>query len=310
MILASGLVSLAILLGGFQGITGPTPTPAVDGSINSEIKCDRATDKGCRDEAASIEVEIIVGGSGEAVTVAVSDPVGRTREFRRAPFCEGMRNMPDAAFADPAPPTCSAAYPEIPLTVCEPGQVPLQALWRRDPAGDTAWGLWTPVSTSACVNDTTTQAAIALFQSMPITPITVTWQPNVTTIFTQMPVIVYVDPVEQQLTTTLGTQPIVLKAVPTTYTWDWGDGESTTTADPGKPWPDHTVFHYYKRTSDDYDITITPTTTWNGYYSLNNGVTWILIPGTATTQSPTFTLTAHTLHARLVSCDLEGNCYD
>ena len=45
-----------------------------------------------------------------------------------------------------------------------------------------------------------------------------------------------------------GCPRCTIVATPASYTWDWGDGTTTTTKDPGAAYPDHTVFHKYSHT--------------------------------------------------------------
>ena len=82
-------------------------------------------------------------------------------------------------------------------------------------------------------------------------------------------VIVYTSPAAQDLTTRVGDQSVSIVATPVSYTWDWGDGATTTTTDPGAAYPDHTVYHKYSRTARG--VTITLTTTWTATYSVAGG---------------------------------------
>ena len=52
-----------------------------------------------------------------------------------------------------------------------------------------------------------------------------------------------------------------LTATPTSWRWDFGDGTVLTTAEPGKPYPSHTITHAYRRRGT---VTATVTTTWTG----------------------------------------------
>ncbi|WP_344161842.1 PKD domain-containing protein [Kribbella yunnanensis] len=44
--------------------------------------------------------------------------------------------------------------------------------------------------------------------------------------------------------------PVIVKAVPTTYTWHFGDGTSKTTDSPGKPYPSKEITHKYMKRGD------------------------------------------------------------
>ena len=82
-------------------------------------------------------------------------------------------------------------------------------------------------------------------------------------------VIVYTSGDSQTMETEVGGAPVTIVATPASYTWDWGDGTTTTTKDPGAAYPDHTVFHKYSHTADN--VVISLTTTWSATYSVEGG---------------------------------------
>ena len=82
-------------------------------------------------------------------------------------------------------------------------------------------------------------------------------------------VIVYASGDSQTMETQVGGAPVTIVATPASYTWDWGDGTTTTTKDPGAAYPDHTVFHKYSHTADN--VVISLTTTWSATYSVEGG---------------------------------------
>ena len=82
-------------------------------------------------------------------------------------------------------------------------------------------------------------------------------------------VIVYTSGDSQTMETQVGGAPVTIVATPASYTWDWGDGTTTTTKDPGAAYPDHTVFHKYSHTADN--VVISLTTTWSATYSIGGG---------------------------------------
>ena len=82
-------------------------------------------------------------------------------------------------------------------------------------------------------------------------------------------VIVYTSGDSQTMETQVGGTPVTIAATPASYTWDWGDGTTTTTKDPGAAYPDHTVFHKYSHTADN--VVISLTTTWSATYSVEGG---------------------------------------
>ncbi|MFI2752596.1 PKD domain-containing protein, partial [Cellulomonas sp. P22] len=98
----------------------------------------------------------------------------------------------------------------------------------------------------------------------------------------------------QELTTTLLDFPITVRATPTQYTWDFGDGSTPlTTTDPGAPfpadghvdagrYPDGVIGYPYPHLGT---FTITLTTTWAGQYQVAGTTTWLPVTGTATTTT-------------------------
>ena len=82
-------------------------------------------------------------------------------------------------------------------------------------------------------------------------------------------VIVYTSGDSQTMETQVGGTPVTIVATPASYTWDWGDGTTTTTKDPGAAYPNHTVFHKYSHTAQG--VVISLTTTWSATYSIGGG---------------------------------------
>lgn len=81
-------------------------------------------------------------------------------------------------------------------------------------------------------------------------------------------------------TVTLLGQRVTLEATPSRYRWDFGDGTTTTTDEPGAPYPRLDVTHSYLRTG-----TYRPrlATTYTGRFRVAGGG-WRAIPGTVTIQ--------------------------
>ncbi|MDU0349185.1 hypothetical protein [Actinomyces sp. MRS3W] len=96
--------------------------------------------------------------------------------------------------------------------------------------------------------------------------------------------IVYTSPDTQVLTTTVAGAAVTIHATPTSYTWDWGDGTTLATTDPGAAWPNQTVYHQYTATAAD--ITTTLTTTWKATFTPAGGTT-TPVTGTITTTNTT-----------------------
>jgi hypothetical protein len=79
---------------------------------------------------------------------------------------------------------------------------------------------------------------------------------------------------------TIAGQSVVIRAVPVSYTYVFGDGDSTTTASPGSPHPDLEITHAYERTGD---VVVRVDTTYAGEYRIGQGE-WTSIPDTLTVQ--------------------------
>jgi len=97
----------------------------------------------------------------------------------------------------------------------------------------------------------------------------------------------YAVPNPQTFDVEIFDQPVRVRAIPTSYLWSYGDGQSRQLQQPGKPDPGHTfdeltdTSHVYKETGD-FEIRLS--TAYRGEYSVNGG-TWLPIPGTANVPS-------------------------
>jgi|GEM_PF-2497921 len=92
------------------------------------------------------------------------------------------------------------------------------------------------------------------------------------------------DPSRQRIT--LLRQGVLIEATPTTYTWHYGDGTTTSTPGGGAPYPALDVTHDYA-TVDTFAPRLD--TTYTGRYRLNGGP-WITIPETLTVSGATQSL--------------------
>lgn len=79
---------------------------------------------------------------------------------------------------------------------------------------------------------------------------------------------------------TVAGQSVVIRAVPVSYTYFFGDDDSTTTASPGSPHPDLEITHAYARTGD---VVVRVDTTYAGEYRIGQGE-WTSIPDTLTVE--------------------------
>ncbi len=102
---------------------------------------------------------------------------------------------------------------------------------------------------------------------------------NLETVFSTEP-----EPVD--LTLTILGQAVEVEATPTTFHWVFGDGSSTTTTNPGRPYPARTITHRYQRA-----VPVAPfvEVTYTARFRLN-AQQWQAVDGTVTTTGPPTTL--------------------
>ncbi|WP_448072786.1 hypothetical protein [Georgenia yuyongxinii] len=87
---------------------------------------------------------------------------------------------------------------------------------------------------------------------------------------------------DQTLSTVVLDTPVDVRVAPVDFTWDFGDGSTTIrTADPGAPFPNHTVSHVYAKASDGTQVTLT--TRWAGEFQVAGSGVWQPVVGLATT---------------------------
>ncbi len=134
---------------------------------------------------------------------------------------------------------------------------------------------------------------VDVFQGL-VAPAVAFIQPASGKALVQMPLIVYAQSAAQAWTPDVLGQTVAVRATPTSYTWDFGDGnDPVTTTDPGAPYPDETVSHVYTTTGD---VNVTLITSYTGEFSVDGGATWQPIPGTATATTPS--VPVHLVEAR------------
>ncbi|WP_156162233.1 zinc transporter [Demequina iriomotensis] len=181
---------------------------------------------------------------------------------------------------------------------CPAGMTPILPLWSRTLV-DGAWTDWALETWYSCPSESELMALIehewtTLHLDSPV----VTLQPGTGQVLATVPTIAYADgDVRSHSAVLLGAQ-VDIRATPATYTWDWGDGESTTTSDPGAPYPHETVSHAYGRALDA--ATVTLETVWTGQYRVAGG-TWLDFDASVATDSAGITL--EVLHPRVYLVD-------
>jgi hypothetical protein len=101
----------------------------------------------------------------------------------------------------------------------------------------------------------------------------------------------------QLLRTTVLGQPVQVRATPSTYHWDYGDGARRVTTNPGGRYPVMPTAHVY-RTAGVFTVGLS--TAFSGEYSVAGGP-WLPIDGTASVPSPTVRIEAVEARTHLVS---------
>ena len=66
----------------------------------------------------------------------------------------------------------------------------------------------------------------------------------------KQPMMVWTSPDKQTFNITLLGTAVEVEATPVSFNWDWGDGQSFETTDPGAPYPNYTVSHPYEVTGN------------------------------------------------------------
>ena len=92
---------------------------------------------------------------------------------------------------------------------------------------------------------------------------------------------VWTSPNKQTFNITLLGTPIEVEATPVSFNWDWGDGQTFETTDPGTPYPNYSVSHAYEVTGNGYVIKLR--TSWSARWRITGQTQWHQVNGTVTT---------------------------
>lgn len=140
---------------------------------------------------------------------------------------------------------------------------------------------------------------VEAFQSLPVAPSPISYQPDGDWAAVNMDFIVYTDTTAQTLGTSILGVPLTFTLQPTHWTWDFGDGSPPLpTSQPGAPYPNQTVAHTYSSASDG--VTVTLTTLWSGTFTIADDPTSYPVNGFVTTTNTTGPIEIVAFDVRLV----------
>ena len=281
------LATLSVTLGIALGAAGSATAVESDGWMDGDAAAVNAREAQAAERAA-----------------AGVDPAVRVVDYRRMTECDPLATgmaidgsvcVPLTAATDlSTPPGCD-------------GLDPVPPLWRRERTSPQApWGPWVNILGWTCPQTYLTLTA-ADFARLPLDPPPLLIQPDRTEHLVNMPTIMWTEPTQQLLTTTLLGYPVEVEATPLTYTWHHGDGTHQTTTTPGAPYPHHDITHPYPRPGT---YTITLTTTYTGRYRLAGTTTWATVDGTATTTTTAPPITVIEAPTHLVIGDCHTHPHD
>lgn len=267
-------------------------------------------DFACQTASGSVHVEAVLETpSNPAYGSADGPPRADTetplRQWRTTPALCFLRDLAGATvLAESCDEGHQLAYAGI---ECDEDERAVGALFEQR-RGDEGWSDAELVEEESCLAEARQQvdipaAAARMFREMEIEPSQITVQPPDGWTLVNVDTIAYTEAVPRTVSTQLFGIPVEIRAVPSAYAWDFGDGSAPlSTTDPGAPYPAHTVAHAY---ADTGAATISLTTTWRGQFRIAGEPTWRDVPGEATTTSSSDPLEILAARARLVE-DLYG----
>lgn len=122
------------------------------------------------------------------------------------------------------------------------------------------------------------------FQSLPVAPSPISYQPDGDWAAVNMDFIVYTDTTEQVLGTTILDVPVSFRLTPSHWTWNFGDGSpAVPSSNPGAAYPNHTISHVYSSATEGISITLT--TLWSGQFQIADTGDWYPVNGFVTTTA-------------------------
>ncbi|WP_413452380.1 hypothetical protein AA0Y32_11065 [Georgenia phoenicis] len=124
-------------------------------------------------------------------------------------------------------------------------------------------------------------------------------QPDQSWVLVGTETIVMTDAAEHVLETEVLDLGIDVRVTPALFTWDFGDGSAPLSgADPGAPWPNHTISHVY---TEPRVVTLSLRTEWDAAFRVEGTSTWLPVAGRAVTETTTGPIEVVTARPRLTT---------
>ncbi|MDN4162874.1 hypothetical protein [Nocardioides abyssi] len=136
----------------------------------------------------------------------------------------------------------------------------------------------------------------AAFRRLPLPPAQLQVQPPDGRTLVNLATNFYTDQGDLTRSVTLLGRQVDLRITATGYTWHFGDGTTTTTSDPGAPYPALDVTHDYRKAGR---VSPSVDTTYSAEFSVDGGP-WRPVTGTVTIPGPSVGLRVLTATPTLV----------
>jgi|SRR5690625_1420368 len=133
-----------------------------------------------------------------------------------------------------------------------------------------------------------------------VAPARINHQPPGGEVLVNIDTVFYTEADVQYLSTLVLGHSVLIEVTPAWFEWDFGDGEGLGTADPGAPYPAHTVAHQYSAAGDNF---VSLETTWNARFRVEGVSTWIPVRGQPVTTDEVGPIRSVTKTNRLVALD-------